>query len=208
MASQNILVASSSPHEKDSFQSCQSNFQARLNQRSPNPNCNRTSRFISVHLPHRCVLFASTQKRIHALFRVFEYSNVINFISQPNSLTELDPFERSVSQLRLKIGNGFTVIARYSMVIERLNGSLPSPPLLSSIYETQRGVIVTKFSLSRISPRPRSSSSRRKRIFYNGQNSRPIYANLSFFLYMRARTFRFDQFRGREIRFFEKIERG
>lgn len=60
MASQNILVASSSPREKDSFQSCQSNFQARLNQRSPNPNCNRTSRFISVHLPHRCVLFAST----------------------------------------------------------------------------------------------------------------------------------------------------
>lgn len=60
MASQNILVASSSPREEDSFQSCQSNFQARLNQRSPNPNCNRTSRFISVHLPHRCVLFAST----------------------------------------------------------------------------------------------------------------------------------------------------
>lgn len=29
-----------------------------------------------------------------------------------------------------------------------------------------------------------------------------------FFFYMRARTFRFDQFRGREIRFFEKIERG
>lgn len=139
----------------------------------------------------------------------------VNFISQPNSLTELDPFERSVSQLRLKIGNGFTVIAGYSMVIERLNGFLPSPPLLSSIYETQRGVIVTKFSLSRISPRPRSSSSRRKRIFYNGQNSRPIYANLSFFfLYARTHvSFRpvsregnkiFREDRARMIRFGER----
>ena len=77
------------------------------------------------------------------------------------------------------------------MVIERLNrfpcplsSSSPSR-FMFSIYETQTGVIVTKFFLS-LERRPRSS--RRKRIFYNGQNSRPIYGDFIFLLFLFRST--------------------